>query len=554
MNCAIGVGEGYDGQVISMSHAQLFDCFAGVWVTGFNGSAFLTLNINNCLMYWVNQAFTANTVAITGNAVNCTIDGTDALMTMGSTTTGSFNFTNSIISWLPSIGTLNSVSLGGANNGFYNAPNTFGSDQTILNSSPYQQIWAGNHYLAPKSPFLTLGTTNIGAALLAQLQMKTTQAPQVLDSPHLTANTVLMPTVQRDITGKALGYHYDPVDYLGAASISNATLLLTKGVVLAGYDSCLFWAYDGSQIISQGTPTQRNYLVYYNAVQEWPISWLWPVSNAVAQTHTIVPQSASVFLRFTTICAPTGSTNVWYSDDNNFWVTGLTLQDSEIYGAGATWQMNEVATVPMVGWTNNLFHRVSFAVNSAATITSYNNLFFGTTDVSATNTTVSIHYRGGASPNTHENNVFDGVTAALDGTVGYNAYLHGATNTAYTNNNDIWTNLVWQGGPLGAYYQPTNSPLLNNGSTYATNLGLYHYTVLTNETVESNSIVSRGYHYIALASNGLPLDTNDDGIPDYLEDSNGNGVVDSGEIDWLVPGDLGLAVVITQPQPNSQLP
>ena len=39
--------------------------------------------------------------------------------------------------------------------------------------------------------------------------------------------------------------------------------------------------------------------------------------------------------------------------------------------------------------------------------------------------------------------------------------------------------------------------------------------------------------------------------PDYLEDANGNGVVDSGEIDWQVAGDLGLTVVITQPAANS---
>jgi hypothetical protein len=41
---------------------------------------------------------------------------------------------------------------------------------------------------------------------------------------------------------------------------------------------------------------------------------------------------------------------------------------------------------------------------------------------------------------------------------------------------------------------------------------------------------------------------------DYLEDANGNGVVDSGEIDWLVSGDLGLTVIITQPVANSTIP
>ena len=48
---------------------------------------------------------------------------------------------------------------------------------------------------------------------------------------------------------------------------------------------------------------------------------------------------------------------------------------------------------------------------------------------------------------------------------------------------------------------------------------------------------SLGYHYVALGNaNGLPLDSNGDGIPDYLEDSNGNGKydvgIDLGDWDW----------------------
>jgi hypothetical protein len=233
-------------------------------------------------------------------------------------------------------------------------------------------------------------------------------------------------------------------------------------------------------------------------------------------------------------------------------ISSLTLQDCEVYGAGANWRMMESVNTPNVGFTNNVFHRVPFAINSNAKITSFNNLFYGTTNTNAF--TISINHASGASPNVHENNVFDGVTASLDGTVGYNAYLNGATNVNYTNNYDIWTNLTWIAGPLGNYYQATNSPLLTNGSTFAANLGLYHYTVLTNNaSVEGTNIVSRGYHYVGL-TNGVPIDTNGDGIPDYLEDANGNGVVDSGEIDWLVAGDLGLTVVITQPAANSTIP
>ena len=49
------------------------------------------------------------------------------------------------------------------------------------------------------------------------------------------------------------------------------------------------------------------------------------------------------------------------------------------------------------------------------------------------------------------------------------------------------------------------------------------------EIKEGSTKVDIGYHYVATDQYGNPIDTNSDGIPDYLSDANGNGVVDSGE-------------------------
>lgn len=109
------------------------------------------------------------------------------------------------------------------------------------------------------------------------------------------------------------------------------------------------------------------------------------------------------------------------------------------------------------------------------------------------------------------------------------------------------TNYNWQTSWFGNFYLPANSPLIEMGSTNASLLGLYHFTTQTNQTPEGTNIVDIGYHYVATDQYGNPLDSNGDGIPDYLEDPAGNG---SGNWDTT----LLLNVIITQPQNGSTLP
>ena len=84
--------------------------------------------------------------------------------------------------------------------------------------------------------------------------------------------------------------------------------------------------------------------------------------------------------------------------------------------------------------------------------------------------------------------------------------------------------------------------------------GLYHYTTQTSQAKETTSVVDIGYHYVAVDANGNPIDTDVDGVPDYMEDRNGNGSVDSGETDWQSATDIGLKVWITEPKSNSNIP
>jgi hypothetical protein len=80
-------------------------------------------------------------------------------------------------------------------------------------------------------------------------------------------------------------------------------------------------------------------------------------------------------------------------------------------------------------------------------------------------------------------------------------------------------------------------------------------------------MASIGYHYVAVDGNGNPIDTNGNGIPDYLEDANGNGVYDAGDLgNWQTSASFngpangvltfpnGLILSIFEPKPASNIP
>jgi hypothetical protein len=98
---------------------------------------------------------------------------------------------------------------------------------------------------------------------------------------------------------------------------------------------------------------------------------------------------------------------------------------------------------------------------------------------------------------------------------GNNAYVTNCNrlDPAYSSDVILSNSPAYQTSWFGRYYLPPNSPLINAGSTTADQVGLYHFTTQTNQTIQANSIVDIGYHYVATDANGNPLDSNGDGIP-----------------------------------------
>jgi hypothetical protein len=337
-------------------------------------------------------------------------------------------------------------------------------------------------------------------------------------------------------------------------TVTNATLAVNGGTVVAYVHSIGgIWLGDGAEIQCTGSPLARNIFVSLSPVQEQPIN----LGDGYDASYSQIINSgrpsggfAPGTFRFTDFLALPGN-NDMLSADSVSGYSPLLVRDCRLVNGAISW-LPEVEVAYDV--ENNVFEYTALDAESGSagipSLEAHNNLFHNSSVYMATDCGWTI-----------QDNAFDMLSAfqidvGTSVTLDHNAYLNGAvwpTNWP-PQTYDIVTNLSWETGPLGNYYQPANSPLIDQGSTTADALGLYHYTTENNQMKETNSVVDIGCHYVALDSNGNPVDTNGDGIPDYLEDSNGNGLVDPGETSWLALTNPGLNVRITRPKNNSVIP
>ena len=382
--------------------------------------------------------------------------------------------------------------------------------------------------------------------------------------------------MQRDTNATpALGYHYAPIDYAVSGVRINGTLTLGSGVAVASFQSY----YDvgflaagidtlgvaGVQLTSVGTALTHNQICQYAAVQEQPILWgsgpfKYAVPVVISGSGFAGSSPAVLYGRFTDFdgLAGLGSVATFAaSSPGGVQIGGgdpveLNLRDCRV---GPGW---------LVGYTyqgtdtniciNNLFDRGGIEISDFdgdSPVTMQNNLVH--------NGYVTFDNEVQTYTWTVENKFFDNTTLS-PGSGGLSQDHNGYWNTTQltpTNGNDVVvTNFIYASGPLGNYYQVSTN-LLYRGSTTAATMGLYHYTVQTNlvtgvEVAEGTNTVSLGFHYVAVDQYGNPLDSNGDGIADYLEDANGNGIYDAGDLgDWQ---GLNLKVLISRPRNGSILP
>jgi hypothetical protein len=119
----------------------------------------------------------------------------------------------------------------------------------------------------------------------------------------------------------------------------------------------------------------------------------------------------------------------------------------------------------------------------------------------------------------------------------YNGYYTGFTRLYPTGICDkaSLSGTIFAVGKLGSFYLASSTgPLISQGSQAASIATLYHYTTQTAASSrEGLTQVDTGFHYVATDANGLPLDNDNDKLPDYYENRAGDGAINNdSESNW----------------------
>jgi hypothetical protein len=439
----------------------------------------------------------------------------------------------------------------------------------FLNSDAgiFQTAGAGAHYLADASLYRSAGTAAIETNLLARLRKTTTAPPLIYSNTAIMAQTTFAPQAQRD-TGAlpSLGWHYDPLDYLFGGVEGSNNLTFAAGAACGWFRTTEGWfhaghgihAADYTTVTFSGTAEAPCYWVRRNTVQEGiPGQWEghYGPGGISGWTWSDFDPTPVVSLRFTK-CFALSSDTPFFRDDNGYLIIRASHSDFHSGGfAGYNFQ---------AACTNCLFERVSTWTGWEGDGGSSTNCSFSLQNCLLRGNILNLN-RWVSDDNgnycawfIHDTAFEDVAISFSDAASGdpsitsfdYNAYLAGASTTDPAGANDqTVTNFNWQASFLGNYCLPTNSPLINTGSVAsAASVGLYHFTTQTNQAIEGTTKLDIGLHYVAVdPATGKTLDYDSDGIPDYLEDANGNGLVDSGETDWTdyYNGNLPLLTIVS---------
>ena len=384
---------------------------------------------------------------------------------------------------------------------------------------------AGGHYLPSFSPYRGLGTTNVPPRVSSNLQSLTSQAPVVWTNTAFTGGSVVFsPQVPRDtgVPGYDLGYHYSPLDdlILGTIYCTNTVCVLTNGVAVGGSGGSagmVFSINDGSQFESVGLATNLNVLTFFNCVQEQNTNW---VSGGYAEMINTANAGSSLpglSASFTWFTAQAGNSDgyelalIW----SGYTVTtGCLFQNCYMGGLFTEILLTSPQTYDYTFRNNVMEASTEEFLNNVILQFNNNTLVNGSLILDLTPPDTSYF-----SDNFFDSCAIYNYDSGTTITNGTEAYWN-STQITPTNSTDIilTSPLAFVNGPLGPWYQPTNSPLLGHGSRLASAAGLYQFTTQFSQTKNGSNTVDVGFHYVACApvTNSPPYTTTvwvDDSLP-----------------------------------------
>ncbi|HEU5071191.1 MAG TPA: hypothetical protein VFV96_12365 [Verrucomicrobiae bacterium] len=482
------------GSTITVKHCEFEDCSQAIYVPSTSYYP-LPVSVQNCLFSGCGTAVYHNGYAqVIG--VNLTIDNCSQVVDQSWPET---YLTNCVLTDVSDVSAI------------------AGTAYTVVTnaSGVYQTAGAGNYYLANGSSYRDWGTTNIDPALVAEIAQMTTYPPTVYANTNFASSTTLSPHVECDTNSMDIGYHYAVLDYALSAATNSSTLTLTNGVVVGLFGTNGITMAGGASLESVGTPLALNRLVHCQLVQEQSPTGVPGAMVWLSGTGTTVDLRSTVL----------GAVSPVYYVYGSYLPNNVSLRDCELYGGSVALSVYGGGTVSV---RNNLFRRVNTGAYYAGNLDMDQNLFWGG----------SVAFQDWPSTYGVYDNAFDGTDLSNLGLLSgqhHNAFINTSGYSSTNNGNLTLSNFTYSAGALGDFYQSANSPLHNAGSTNAGVLGFYHYTTTTNQVKETNSVVDIGYHYVSLdTATGLPIDSDLDGIPDYLDpDSDGDSLPDDWEIHWF---------------------
>ncbi len=489
-----------------------------------------------------NTTLNTNYISVQNATFNNTFD-----LVNGNYTNTFFYLTNCVFANVTNL----SGNITAGNNGFYRSPQV-GSATVTNTTNPFKVAGAASCYLTNGCAFLDFGTTNVDSNTLKLLAAKTVYAPVIFSNITISVATNFAPQASRDTNAPDLGYHYDPLDFVFGGVNVRSNMTFAAGTAVGWFElpSSYGNGYgisitNGKVVTFTGTVTSPCYFVRYSIVQEggngkWTDrSYPGGIVNQTVYDPGNIPTLRATFTRFLNVQA--GSAH--FRDGSSGQPLAVEATHCEILGAFGGYNV-------CGGYTNCLMDRVGFWQGTSSTFPyaifrscTFHGGSFGIT-----------HWEGSAPYwfSSVRNCAFDGTTTGVDDPFGtnaayadynYNAFLLGGNHLPSEGTNNVTvSNFNWQSSWFGDYYLPTNSVIINKGTTNANLLGFYHFTTQTNQTKETNSVIDIAYHYVATDDYGHPMDTDGDGIADYLEDVNGNGLYDAGDLsDWLLSPYNGLS-------------